>query len=102
MSTRLDKKMAELKAAGKKGIFIYITAGAPDVETTLRAVREAEKAGADVIELGLPFSYAHHFGTGITTQAAEVYRAAFRPSAVLDAPHLMVSASVVVATSRWM
>ena len=56
MSTRLDKKMAELKAAGKKGIFIYITAGAPDVETTLRAVREAEKAGADVIELGLPFS----------------------------------------------
>ena len=42
MSTRLDKKMAELKAAGKKGIFIYITAGAPDVETTLKAVREAE------------------------------------------------------------
>ena len=56
MSTRLDKKMAELKAASKKGIFIYITAGAPDVKTTLRAVREAEKAGADVIELGLPFS----------------------------------------------
>ena len=56
MSTRLDKKMADLKAAGKKGIFIYITAGAPDVETTLKAVREAEKAGADVIELGLPFS----------------------------------------------
>ena len=56
MSTRLDKKMAEFKAAGKKGIFIYITAGAPDVETTRRAVREAEKAGADVIELGLPFS----------------------------------------------
>ena len=48
--------MADLKAAGKKGIFIYITAGAPDVETTLKAVREAEKAGADVIELGLPFS----------------------------------------------
>ena len=33
--------MAELKAADKKGIFIYITAGAPDVETTLKAVREA-------------------------------------------------------------
>jgi luciferase family oxidoreductase group 1 len=50
-------------------------------------------------ELGLPFSYAHHFGTGITTQAAEVYRSAFRPSEVLDAPLLMVSASVIVAES---
>ncbi len=56
MSTRIDNKMAALRAAGKKGIFIYITAGAPDVETTLRAVKEAEKAGADLIELGLPFS----------------------------------------------
>ena len=56
MMTRLEKVMAELKAAGKKGIFIYITAGAPDVATTIEAVRQAEKAGANVIELGLPFS----------------------------------------------
>ena len=49
MQTRLEKKMAALKAAGRKGIFIYITAGAPDLETTYRAVQEAEKAGADVI-----------------------------------------------------
>ena len=56
MQTRLEKKMAALKAAGRKGIFIYITAGAPDLETMYRAVQEAEKAGADVIELGLPFS----------------------------------------------
>lgn len=53
---RVDKKMAALKAAGKKGIYIYITAGAPDVETTLEAVRQAEANGADLIELGLPFS----------------------------------------------
>ena len=54
--TRLEQKMAALKAAGRKGIFIYITAGAPDIETSKRAILEAEKAGADVIELGLPFS----------------------------------------------
>ncbi len=56
MATRLEQKMAALKAVGKKGIFIYITVGAPDFETSIRAVKEAEKHGADVIEVGLPFS----------------------------------------------
>ena len=54
--TRIDKVMAARKAAGKKAIFIYITAGAPDVQATIEAVKRAEAAGADVIELGLPFS----------------------------------------------
>ena len=53
---RIDEKMAELTAAGKKGIYIYITAGAPDVKTTLEAVKQAEANGANLIELGLPFS----------------------------------------------
>ena len=70
-------------------------AGTPEVWLLGSSTFSAQLAG----ELGLPFSYAHHFGTGITTQAAEVYRASFRPSAVLDAPHLMVSASVIVAES---
>ena len=54
--TNLEKKVAELKSANRKGIIIYITAGAPDVETSIRAVLEAEKNGADVIEIGIPFS----------------------------------------------
>lgn len=54
--TRIEEKFAELKAAGKKGLIIYITAGLPDAETTVKAVLEAEKAGADIIELGIPFS----------------------------------------------
>lgn len=54
--SRIDKVMAELKANNKKGIFIYVTAGAPSVEATIEAVKAAEKAGANVIELGLPFS----------------------------------------------
>jgi luciferase family oxidoreductase group 1 len=69
--------------------------GTPEVWLLGSSTFSAQLAG----ELGLPFSYAHHFGTGITTQAAEVYRASFRPSAALDAPHLMVSASVIVAES---
>ena len=54
--TRLETKLQDLKAAKKKGLFIYIMAGAPDRETTLAAVKAAERAGADVIELGFPFS----------------------------------------------
>lgn len=56
MMTRVENKFAELKSAGKKGLIIYITAGMPDVATTIKAVLEAEKAGADIIELGIPFS----------------------------------------------
>jgi luciferase family oxidoreductase group 1 len=51
-------------------------------------------------ELGLPFSYAHHFATGRTEQAAAAYRAAFRPSSVLDTPRLMVSVSVITAETE--
>ena len=53
---RIEKRMAELKAANKKGIYVYITCGAPDVATTIEAVKQAEANGASLIELGLPFS----------------------------------------------
>ncbi len=49
--------------------------------------------------LGLRFAFAHHFGTGGTLEAAELYRRSFRPSPVLDAPHLLVTANVLVARS---
>ena len=47
--------------------------------------------------LGLPFSFAHHFAPQGTLAALELYRSSFRPSQVLDAPHAMLCASVVVA-----
>jgi len=47
--------------------------------------------------LGLPFAFAHHFGMGGTLEAMDLYREAFRPSPVLDAPHAIVTASVLVA-----
>ena len=56
MSTRLDHVLNGLKEKGRKGLIIYLTAGMPDAEGTIDAVRRAEEAGADVIELGLPFS----------------------------------------------
>jgi luciferase family oxidoreductase group 1 len=47
--------------------------------------------------LGLPFSFAHHFAAGNTLPALEAYRAAFRPSADLAAPYVMLGVSVVCA-----
>ena len=46
--------------------------------------------------LGLPFSFAHHFSAENTLPALETYRANFRRSAVLDAPHAMVAVAVII------
>lgn len=56
MSKRLDEKLAKLRADGRTGLYIYVTAGCPSAGATVDIVRRAEEAGADVIELGLPFS----------------------------------------------
>lgn len=51
---RIDKKFKEL--AGRKALITFITAGDPDLETTEALVLEMEKNGADLIEIGVPFS----------------------------------------------
>jgi tryptophan synthase alpha chain len=54
--TRIEKKFAELKSEGRKGFIPYVTAGDPTLDATLKLVPALEKAGADIIELGVPFS----------------------------------------------
>jgi tryptophan synthase alpha chain len=54
--TRISKRFAELRASGELGIVAYITAGDPSLEATLKFVLALTEAGADVIELGVPFS----------------------------------------------
>ena len=48
-------------------------------------------------QLGLPFSFAHHFSAANTEPALALYRQAFRPSQWLDAPHTMVAVNAVCA-----
>ena len=50
--------------------------------------------------LGLPFAFAHHFDTGGTMQATELYRHTFQPSVVLDEPYMIVTANVLAADSK--
>jgi tryptophan synthase alpha chain len=55
-STRISKRFAELRAFGELGVVAYITAGDPSFDATLKFVLALAEAGADVIELGVPFS----------------------------------------------
>lgn len=54
--TRIEKKFLQLKSEGRKAFIPYITAGDPSLDITLQLVFALEKTGADVIELGVPFS----------------------------------------------
>lgn len=53
---RIDQKFKDLKKAKKKAFIAFITAGDPDLKTTGDMIIALEKAGADIIELGVPFS----------------------------------------------
>lgn len=56
IGTRISRRFAELQARGEMGIVAYITAGDPSLAASLKFVTALAEAGADVIELGVPFS----------------------------------------------
>ena len=53
---RIEKKFSELKQQGQAALIPFVTAGDPDLGATLEILRAVEKGGADLIELGIPFS----------------------------------------------
>jgi tryptophan synthase alpha chain len=54
--SRIEKRFAALKAEGRAGFVAYLTAGDPDIETSTRLFEGVAAAGADLIEIGMPFS----------------------------------------------
>ncbi|WDZ76573.1 tryptophan synthase subunit alpha [Ensifer adhaerens] len=56
MTARMDKRFADVAAEGRPVLVTYFMAGDPDFETSLSIMKALPKAGADVIELGMPFS----------------------------------------------
>jgi len=56
MKSRITDKFEALRQQHKKALITYITAGDPSLEKTFNLVLEMEKAGADIIELGIPYS----------------------------------------------
>ncbi|HEV8432798.1 MAG TPA: tryptophan synthase subunit alpha, partial [Thermoanaerobaculia bacterium] len=53
---RVKKLFKQLRSGHRCGVIAYVTCGDPDVATTPRIVEELVRAGADAIELGIPFS----------------------------------------------
>jgi tryptophan synthase alpha chain len=56
MATRIDKRFAALKTEGRAGLVTFLMAGDPDHETSLKIISALPKAGADLIEIGMPFT----------------------------------------------
>lgn len=55
-TNRIDQTFAQLKHEKRKAFIAFLTAGYPDIPTTEKLVMALAKAGADIIELGIPFS----------------------------------------------
>ncbi len=56
MRSRISKKFNELRSTGEKALITYITAGDPNLDTTYKLVLEMERAGVNIVELGVPYS----------------------------------------------
>src|ERR1700712_1561556 len=56
MTTRMDKRFADLKLEGRPALVTYFMGGDPDYDTSLGIMKALPEAGSDIIELGMPFS----------------------------------------------
>ena len=56
MTTRIDTRFAELKKEGRAAFVTFVMCGDPDLVTSLAIIKALPKAGADIIELGMPFT----------------------------------------------
>ncbi|MBN8966193.1 MAG: tryptophan synthase subunit alpha, partial [Rhizobiales bacterium] len=56
MTTRIDRRFAELQRDGRAALVTFTMAGDPDTKTSLDIIKALPKAGADIIELGMPFT----------------------------------------------
>jgi len=56
IDSRIEKRFAAVKAEGRGALVTFVTAGDPDYDTSLEIVKGLPGAGADLIELGMPFS----------------------------------------------
>ncbi len=56
MTTRIDTRFAELKTEGRAAFVTFVMCGDPDLATSLDIIKALPKAGADIIEIGMPFT----------------------------------------------
>src|SRR6185369_15503610 len=82
--SRISNKFEELKRANRKALITFITAGDPDLSLTERIVPEIATAGADIIELGVPFSDPMADGPTIQLSSERALSSGTTLAAILD------------------
>jgi tryptophan synthase alpha chain len=75
MTTRIDRRFNDLKQGGRAALVTFLTAGDPDGETSLAILKALPKAGADVIELGMPFTDPMADGPAIQASSLRALKA---------------------------
>ena len=75
MTTRIDRRFAALKAEGRAALVTFVEAGDPDPETSLAIVQRLPAAGADLIEIGMPFTDPMADGPAIQAAGVRALRA---------------------------
>jgi len=81
---RIEKRFATLKREGRAGLVTFITAGDPDYDTSLAILNALPAAGADVIELGMPFSDPMADGPAIQASSQRALKAGQTMQKTLD------------------
>jgi tryptophan synthase alpha chain len=75
MTTRIDRRFADLAGAGRAGLVTFVMAGDPDIATSLALLKALPQAGADVIEVGMPFTDPMADGPAIQAAGLRALRA---------------------------
>ncbi len=83
MTTRIDRRFAALKKEGRAALVTFTMAGDPDYETSLAIAKALPKAGADVIELGMPFTDPMADGPAIQAAGVRALKAGQRMTKTL-------------------
>lgn len=81
---RIERTFADLRRAGKKGFIPFVTAGDPDIDTSLSIIKCLADCGASIIELGVPFSDPMADGPTIQRSSQRALAGGTNISSILD------------------
>ncbi len=84
MSTRLEQAFARMKAENRTGLVAFVTGGDPTLARSGEVIRAVDEGGADVIEIGVPFSDPLADGPEIQRSSERALRAGASLRGVLD------------------
>ena len=98
---RIAKRFARLRAEGRAGLVCFVTAGDPDATTSAAILDGLPGAGADIIELGMPFSDPSADGPSIQRAMERALDAGGGLAGALDAVAALRRRGIATPTRRW-